>query len=318
MADYFLAWWNLENLFDLEDTPERSDKLQRTLKKELAGWNEAVLGKKLSQLAGVINRLNDSNGPDLLGVCEVENKTVLEKLTAVIAQNGRSYEIVHHESDDGRGIDVAFLYDPQVFTPKEIFDHWIVKRTATRDLLQVNFETTAGRVLVVVANHWPSRMAGKFESEPYRIVAAETLAYYHQRILEVLGKDTAIVVMGDFNDEPFDRSLTDHALGMRDARQVTNARSPKFLNLTWALMAEGTGSHFYSGFGMLDQLLVSKGIVKKGTPFSVKPDSVRIVAFDDMKTGGYDAPRRFGRPSDTLDEDGFSDHFPVAFVLREQ
>ena len=79
MSEYYVSWWNLENLFDLEKAP-RSDKLRRSIQKELKGWNETILNCKLDQISKIISQMNKDNGPDILGICEVENKTVLEKL----------------------------------------------------------------------------------------------------------------------------------------------------------------------------------------------------------------------------------------------
>ena len=200
MPDHFIAFWNVENLFDEKDSPRRSEKLQRTLKNELGGWTAAVLDRKIAQLGKVIRQLNQNRGPDLLGLCEIENDHVLRLLVQEIASTGRDYRIAHADMQDGRGIDVAFIYDSRVFTAHETFSHYIVKRTATRDLFQVNFRTAANRLLVVVGNHWPSRMGGQYESEPYRIIAGEALAYFHERIRELHGNDVAVLAMGDFND----------------------------------------------------------------------------------------------------------------------
>ncbi len=100
MSIYDLAWWNLENLFDVENSPDRSDKLQRAIGRELEGWDTDVLERKLQQLGRVIRQMNDGRGPDLLGVCEVENKHVLECLVDVLAPLGRNYAIVHANTLD--------------------------------------------------------------------------------------------------------------------------------------------------------------------------------------------------------------------------
>lgn len=312
----------MENLFDVENSTERSDKLNRVLKKELAGWDNQVLERKLDQLSKIILRMNDNKGPDILAICEVENENVLLKLIDKL--NGslpHSYSVVHADTRDRRGIDVAFLYDDNKFyVPSEIFSHWVVKRNATRDILQVNFRIkSSNRLLIVIGNHWPSRSGGQLESEPYRIVAGETIGYYHQRILEIYGKDTAIVVMGDFNDEPFNRSVTDHALAVNNEIKVMNARNPTFYNLMWPLMTGENGTSFYEGFNVIDQLWISKGIVK-GEIFSVQDSSVKIILFEDMvdDEGDYKKPLRFGRPSSKLNENGFSDHFPIGLILDEK
>ena len=148
--EYSIAWWNVENLFEIEDYPNRSDKLRRTLKNELRGWTKEILDKKISQLSKIISKMNNGNGPDILGICEVENKSVVEKLVNTLSNlQQHSYQIVHADTKDERGIDVAFIYDSNKFeiekdrnTGKDlIFSHFIVKRAATRDILQVNFKT---------------------------------------------------------------------------------------------------------------------------------------------------------------------------------
>jgi len=84
MANTFLAWWNLENLFDIENSPRRIPKLENQLKSELKGWTQAVLDTKITQLSSIIRQLNGGAGPDILGVCEVENKTVMDLLVHLL------------------------------------------------------------------------------------------------------------------------------------------------------------------------------------------------------------------------------------------
>lgn len=328
MPDHHIAFWNVENLFDVEDAPldRRPDKIRRALRvgsasSEVKGWTQAVLDRKLVQLASVILRMNAGRGPDVLGLCEVENRHVLDLLVVALAPSGRLYDVVHADTADRRGIDVAFLYDRSVFqvNPAEVFSHFIVKRTATRDLLQVTFRDPQGRALVCIANHWPSRLGGQFESEPFRIIAAETLAYFHERIVDILGKDVAILALGDFNDEPFDRSLAQHARTERTRAKVTRATLPSFLNLMWPPVGQLQGTHFHQNRpGVLDQVLASKGLLTGRTGFVIQPALTSVVAFPDMVKGSqYPQPRRFGRPSSrrNFDTDGFSDHYPIVAVV---
>ncbi len=316
--EYYAAFWNVENLFDVSNSPRRSDKLKRVLKNELSGWTEAILEKKLDQLASIIKKMNTNLGPDLLGVCEVENVYVLELLADKISQAGRSYKIAHDDSKDNRGIDVAFIYDSNKLTAHEIFSHYIQKRTATRDLFQVNFKTNSGKFLVAIGNHWPARLGGQYESEPYRMMAGETLAYFHERIRQIYGKDVAVLAMGDFNDEPFNRSLTEYARAEQTRTKVTRAHSAKFLNLMWPLMGEGLGSYFgQNDPKMLDQILVSKGLLTGNSGLKVVDNSVEVIRFKEMiKKGTYPVPLRFGRGR-KMNKKGFSDHYPVAVVIKE-
>jgi len=320
MADYFIAFWNLENLFDTFDSAERPEWLNNALKKELTGWTEQVLERKIQQLSQIIRSLNENRGPDLLGVCEVENRPVLERLVQSLAPLGRNYDIAHHDAGDQRGIDVAFLYDRDLFSAHEQFFHVILKRSGTRDLFQVNFKTRNETMLIVVGNHWPSRTGGQYESEPYRITAAETLSYWASRILDIQGKNVAVLMMGDFNDEPFNRSITEYALAGNSPKKVENSQEPRFLNLMWPFLGQGIGSHYFQNFpNVLDQLWISKGILTGASKMRVKENSAQIERLEAMiAPGEYKTPRRFSRPSaKDFDENGFSDHFPVSVVLNE-
>ena len=152
-------------------------------------------------------------------------------------------------------------------------------------------------------------------------MAGETLAYFHKRTLEIDGTNQALVVMGDFNDEPFDRSLVDYALSERVERRVKSKRSkkPYLLNLTWHLMGKGVGTHFFGGTpGMLDQILVNRPVLRDDSPFEVDMASLEILKLPEM-VASSGSPRRFGRPSSpkTFDDAGFSDHFPIAVTLNE-
>lgn len=312
-----VAFWNLENLFDIETAP-RIEKLQKTVGGALVGWDATLLDAKLGQLSKIVRAMNEGRGPDILCVCEVESTAVLAKLTArIAADGGRKYKIAHADTNDNRGIDVAFLYDGKVAKTKKsgMFQHWIVKRYATRELFQVNF-TLGDRKLVCVGNHWPSRTSGQYESEPYRMTAGETLAYWIERIHEEQGKDVAVVVLGDFNDEPFNRSITEYALATPDAARVGSARSQNnyLLNLMWPIAASGRGTHFYDGWNTLDQIMVSRGIVTGKSGWKVGSEA-KVEATTIMGSGANQTPKRFGIKPKERDTDGFSDHFPVSVVL---
>jgi endonuclease/exonuclease/phosphatase family metal-dependent hydrolase len=321
MPSYYVAFWNVENLFDVDGSPDRPDWLQSALARELAGWDAEVLSTKIGQLARIIRQMNGGRGPDVLGVCEIENEHVLRQLIEVLALTTRDYDVAHADTGDERGIDVAFLFDRAIFEKREQFSHVILKRNATRDLFQVTLGIKAsGRELIVIGNHWPARSAGVYESEPYRILAAETLSYWHERIMDIKGADMPVLAMGDFNDEPFSRSLTEYALSTLQSAKVLNARSPRFFNLMWPLHGQRLGTHYFDNYAnLLDQFLVSRPLLERGAPLRVDPESARIEAFPEMKgRGDYPAPRRFGRPSSGFDPTGFSDHYPIALMLHEK
>jgi len=321
-TQYHIAFWNLENLFDIENSPRRTDKVARALGKSIKGWTQALLDRKITQLSSIIQQMNLNRGPDLLGICEVENKFVVELLIQSLALLGKNYQVIHSDSPDQRGIDVAFIYDENLFKvplPLEdnVFSHFVLRRTATRDILQVTFQTVAHqRQLIVLGNHWPSRSGGQAESEAYRAMAGETLAYFHQRVLEVKGDTTPVLAMGDFNDEPFNTSLVNYALSQRVPSIVLKGQNPYLLNLMWTLMGKGLGTLYFDGPNVLDQFLINKNWLKSTARFRVNPDTANIVKLAPMvdKKG---QPIPFSGMGKPVNQNGFSDHFPIEIVITE-
>ena len=324
MNNHFIAWWNVENLFDVENSRNRPEYLASQLANELKGWTAEVLDKKIAQLAWVIKQMNGGQGPDILGVCEVENENVMLKLARALRGMGRSYQVIHHDTKDKRGIDVAFIYDAKKYgrdPEANIYTYEVMKRSATRDILQASLITQQGNELVVIGNHWPSRSGGKYKTAPYRMMVGETLSYWLQRIREEKGSDAAIFVMGDFNDQPHNRSLTDYALSTMSRNKVAYGRNPYLYNLMWPILGTRRASYVYAGRpNMLDQFMVTKGIAKKTGKFALDDDAVGLEIYDGMVSGRYSAPVRFGRPSSasTYNENGFSDHLPISMVLGEK
>jgi len=322
-SSYFVAWWNLENLFDYENSPRRSSKLRRVLGSSIRGWTPQLRDRKIAQLASVIAQMNDGAGPDLLGVCEVENEWVLSRLATAVSKllGGRGYAVAHADTADERGIDIAFLYDPVLFTAPldERFQHVVMRRTATREIFQVNFTTHRGRTWAVFGNHWPARSGGQLESAGYRAIAGETLAYFHERVLEVHGDDTPVLVMGDFNDEPPDPSLVQYALSTRQRAKVVGGDSPRLWNLMWEALGSREGSLYFENFpNLLDQFLVNKNMATSTDPLCADPASVQLVRFDGMTSGGaYPTPIPFGGMGNPVNLDGYSDHLPIALRVIE-
>ena len=324
--NYSLSWWNVENLFDVESSQQRPDYLQSRLASELRGWDADVLDRKLNQLATVIKQLNGDLGPDILGVCEVENRRVLEMLAGKLSSLGRRYGLAHHDMSDNRGIDIAFFYDEDLFEFEGQFSYEVLKRSATRDLFQVNLRTADSNPLIVIGNHWPARSGGIYESEPYRIMAGETLSYWMERIVQIRGRDIPVVVMGDFNDECFNRSLVDYAQSTNSLVRTRNARMPRLYNLMWPVSGEGIGSYYYDNFPcVIDQFMVSRGLLLNNAPLSLGRfaggNCVTVEKFPGMVGGGqYPAPIRFGRPASSPYNPmtGYSDHYPISMIIAER
>lgn len=318
---YSIAFWNLENYFDEENSPRRSARLQNKIGGDLVGWTPQLRDTKRDQLGSIIVQLNGGAGPDILGVCEVENQFVVDQLAQRLNQlmPGRNYTVEHHDTTDQRGIDVAMIFDRNLFTPVAQFSHFVMRRTSTRDIFQVNFESQQNRLLVVIGNHWPSRSGGALKSAAYRAIAGETLAYFHERILEAHGNATPIVVMGDFNDEPFDPSLRDYALSWRSRTKVLNATKPKFHNLMWPLMGQAIGTYYFNNVpNNLDQFMVNKNMLRANSLYRFIDNSVQIHQFPEMVSGGdYPTPIQFGGMGRAVNLNGFSDHYPIEMTIEE-
>jgi predicted extracellular nuclease len=316
-----VAWWNLENLFDHE-IAQRDPNLKRTLASELKGWTAAVRDRKIDQLASVIRSMFDGEGPALLGMCEIENETVASLLADAIELPHRDYQVVAHSSPDVRGVDTSFIVDRNLLSVVGT-DHQIVnKRRATRDIFWARFAVKAtGAEFVAIANHWPARSAGQYRSEPFRMLTGETHALVASRMLDRHdgGDDKLpIISMGDYNDEPFNRAMQEYLLGSRDPGRVRYSKSGHMLNLMWPLMhGHDPGTYLYeSNWGMLDQFLVSYGMLRGASPVRVDSDSVAIFRPDRVRESGG-RPRRFSRPAakSGMDADGYSDHFPILVQL---
>jgi endonuclease/exonuclease/phosphatase family metal-dependent hydrolase len=340
MPDHFVAFWNLENLFAPEDFVDREPWIAKQLASELEGWTEELFNTKIDQLSSIIRQMNNAQGPDILGVCEVENAFVLQQLSARLnAQlQNRNYDVAHVDAaQDRRGIDTAFVFDSLKYTldPNTIFSHFVMRRTGTRDITQVTFTTAAGNDLIAMCNHWPSRSGGTHESRGFRMTAGETLSYWHQRIWEERGNDIPIIAMGDFNDDPFDESLQIHARATRERGDVERAQTAvRFYNLAWRYLEQQGQDHkgdpkiingtlYYDGNGNLfDQILASKGLLIEASPIRVLEDTARIELFPEMVDHKVAfGPIRFGLPkgnaAKNVNPDGFSDHFPVSIILQE-
>jgi len=324
MIKHHIYWWNLENLFDIENSPRRSAFLNDALKGELKDWDIDVLHRKLDNLITIISKFNEGKGPDLLGVCEVENGFVIDLLIEKLKTSvNRNYGFVISDGQDKRGIDTVLVYDIDLYSPEpETFSLRIIKRNSTRDLFQVQLNTMSGNQLVCILNHWPSRSGGKFESQPYRIMVAENLAYWIERIYEELGDDTSILLMGDFNDEPYDRSIKDYLLAINNRALVKSnrVRNRYLYNPMFRFLDAQLGTYVYGNtLNILDQFMVSKSILSESPELPFQINSVSIIDYPDIVKGAYKTPVKFGRPSSpsSYNPNGYSDHLPIELVLNE-
>jgi hypothetical protein len=225
------AFWNLGNLFDTCSDPISND-FDFTPGK---GWTEATQAAKVANLASVIDAMFENTGPDLLGVCEVENEETLQQLIDAVQVRNDLVVMSYDDGPDLRGIDCALVYSNQIFEPFEITapeppapkGHIVHNRYPTRDIFEVPLRVLdTDHELIVYVNHWPSRSRGRYETEPLRIAAAnhlgrlidQRLKFTSQQLMDLPDSEASmaevqerwnrnILAMGDFNDEPFNRSV---------------------------------------------------------------------------------------------------------------
>jgi predicted extracellular nuclease len=294
---YRIAFWNVENLYDTINDPAIND--EEFLPGAKNAWTSARYVTKLNNLADVILDMNAGKGPSILGMAEVENRKVLEDLTTKTKLKKQKYGIVHHNSRDKRGIDVALIYkkkDFRVLTSYTVpVAGWADTAYPTRDILLVKGILGKTDTLFVIVNHWPSRRGGEQESGPKRLLAAKTL----QRLcdsLKAINAGSRIIALGDFNDEPTDASL----------KTVVSLQ-----NKMDSIKNSGDGTHYYKKEkSVLDQILVSQTLnggttLKCGTAYIFKQDRL----FAEVYKGDGPSPKRTWAGSRYIG--GYSDHLPV-------
>jgi predicted extracellular nuclease len=303
-----VGFYNVENLFDTIDDPNTFDG--EFLPDSAKAWNTDKYNTKLLNLSTVISDLNGGT-PDFLGLCEIENKLVIQDLIKTPLLRTAKYKIIHEESSDLRGIDVGAIYNPKVF---KYIEHGMEKidlsefQQITRDILWVKLEAKQTQEnFYFLVNHWPSRRGGLEESEPKRIKAAQTLAALSARLIKE-DPTANIVIMGDFNDEPSSHSL------QTVASETSNAQ---LFNLMADLEKNGKGSYCYrDDWNMLDQIIINSNLQDNKT-WRYVANSVQIKDNEALrqhseKYEGYPL-RTFGGRNYLA---GYSDHFAVSIQLR--
>lgn len=311
----YLAFWNLQNLFDTVDDPTIDDA--EFLPESELEWTEDRLDKKMYNLARIIRVMNDGNGPDLLGVCEVENQVVLDKMINKFLPD-LEYKTAYLESPDNRGIDNGLIYKSEKFKllnvqadTVHLSDGW-----PTRLIFGANLLTDENIKFTVFVNHWPSRRGGQELSEPNRIAAAQTLRYAVDRIFQT-DSQANIFIIGDFNDDPVNisilESLKANPIKCDSVKTELEIYPGKELfNLSYESYAEGNGSYKYKAtWNMLDQIIVS-GSVMVGKDFNYICNSFEVFSPGIIVTrSGKYAGTPFPTYGSRRYLGGYSDHFPV-------
>lgn len=318
--------WNVENLFDIQHDTLKND--QEFLPDAFRHWNYSRYKKKLADIANVITAVGEWNPPALVGLCEVENNTTLLDLIQYSPLKALDYRYVMTHSPDIRGIDVALLYQRDQF---KLLSHRSIpilppkQHRPTRDLLHVSGLLLSGDTLDVFVCHFPSRSGGAKASEPYRLRVAQKLRTEADSILHARFHPQ-VIIMGDFNDYPTDKSIREVLEAMAPPLDFTgNITGPATastplspLKLYHLLARKAKSRHFgsykYKGeWGLLDHLIVSGALLDSTKSFFTSEAKAHVarlpfLLIEDPKYGDDEPFRTY---KGMKYQGGFSDHLPI-------
>lgn len=309
-----IMFYNVENLFDTKNDSLKND--EEFLPDAPKRWNYPRYKDKLTKIAKVIVASGKAHVPDLVGLTEVENDTCMRDLVKYSPLREAGYRYVMTNSPDERGIDVALLYQRGTFkllNKEEIsIPHEKLGRSPTRNILYVSGQVLSGDTLDVFVCHMPSRAGGEAKSEPYRMATCMVLKAAVDVVMNAR-QHPNVVIMGDFNDYPHNRSLTQYLKASKPKKKI----EPNSLyNLFYGMKG---GTNRYRGeWGILDQIIVSGTLLQKGNGIWTTPEQAQILRHpflleEDDKYGG-DIPYRtyWGMKYNG----GYSDHLPVCVDLE--
>ena len=339
-----VAFYNFENLFDTINDPITNDEEWTPTGDQ--HWNSKKYRQKLENLARVLSEIGtaeNSNSPTFIGGVEIENRNVLEDLVKQPKLIDKEYGIIHFDSPDKRGIDVALLYQKKQFQPtsyiniplyvyreiqpiKETPKEDTAENLETEDVIQVNTKNyrvyTRDQLLVtgflngeeihIIINHWPSRAGGEKKSSPYR----ESAGALNRKIIDSLQQinpNAKVITMGDLNDSPFNNSVK-KALGAKG--KIQEVLPFGIYNPFEDMANKGLGTiAFRDAWDIFDQILISESLLQKDyNSYQYWKAGIYNKPFLIQKSGKYKGyPLRH-----SLTEIGFSDHFPVYIYLIKE
>lgn len=318
-----VAFYNLENLFDTINDPLKYDEASPIM--ELKANRSEIYEKKIKNMARVISNIGTdmvNNSPALIGVCEIENRKVLEDLVNDPLLLSKDYGIVHFEGPDRRSIDVALLYQKALFQPVEssshellIYDDLTRKRVFTRDQLLVSGKLD-GDLIYIIVNHWPSRSGGEARSRSKRVGAAKL----NKRIIDSLqsiNPYAKILTMGDLNDDPTNESVKKVLKAKKDKKKVPLKGIYNPFEKMFAEKGYGTTA-YRDAWSLFDQIMVTKPLIETDyTSYRFWKAGIYNKSYLSNKRGRWEGYpfRSFANGGFT---NGFSDHFPVyVYLIKE-
>lgn len=289
-------------------------------------WTKERYNQKLKNISQVISQLGKTetqSAPVIVGICEIENRQVVEDLVNQPALKSFNYGVAHFNSFDARGVDVALIYQKERFKVTKAIPHVVEifnddgSRSYTRDILQVT-GLLDGEEITFLVNHWPSRSGGEKASMPKRAKAAEVMKGIFDEI-RAENPDAKIMAMGDFNDDPVSPSIKKIMGAKGDKEKVKDA---DIYNIMEPMYKKGMGTLAYrDSWNLFDQILTTGNMVdnrKKYENYKIYKSEIFSPSYLVTPEGQYKGYpfRMYG--GDTYYANGHSDHFPVYTVLLRQ
>lgn len=309
-----IAFYNLENLFDtIPNNPEGRD--EEFTPNGSRQWNGQKYWSKIRNMAYCISEMKTKTtpyGPAIIGVSEIENKSVLDDLVKDPQIAQWNLQVVHHDSPDSRGVDVGCLYNPKFFKLENVTNHTLTGVSfRTRDQMCVVGNLWGQRIAVIV-NHWPSRLGGQEKSSPNREAAA-ALSKHIADSLWSIDPEIGVIVMGDLNDDPQDKSC---AVVLGGKKNIKDADKHGFYNPWWKKLDDGIGTLAYkSQWNLFDQIIISGNLATAPDDrwhfYRAEVLNKEFLRDTEGSRQGY--PLRTYSGGSFLN--GYSDHFPTELFL---
>jgi len=317
-----IAFYNLENLFDTINNPNKLDELSPIM--EIKSKRAVIYKDKLFKISNVLCEIGKERNnlpPSLIGVAEIENRSVLEDLISTPPLSNYNYGIIHYESPDLRGIDTALLYNKDVYKPtynKAISTNLYKEgqKIHTRDILWSTGYFMDEKIHLFI-NHWPSRRGGTKKSSILRKRVANTLKKHIDKVY-LENNDAKIIIMGDFNDSPTDKSIKT-VLGTKFYKNAL--KKQELYNPYGKMFLNGFNTLVYRGnLYLFDQIIFSKSFIsetKEYSSFLFYKAGVYNPYHMTLQSGKYKgSPKRSFSGGKYLG--GYSDHYPVySYLLKE-
>ncbi|MEI6348411.1 MAG: endonuclease/exonuclease/phosphatase family protein [Bacteroidota bacterium] len=314
-----IGFYNMENMYDTENDSLKSD--DDFTPDGANRWSKSRYWKKINNMARVISTIGGWDAPDIMGMCEVENLKVVKNLIFSEPLKKTKYRIIHYDSPDNRGIDVALIYRYDRF---RVINSRPIELTfpgepesKTRDILYVTGKIVGSNdTLHILVNHWPSRYGGYAATIEKRNRAADVVRQTVDSIRQA-NSGANVLIMGDLNDYPTDISVVEH---LKAKPSIENTTESDLINLMYTYQQAGKiGSHKYQEkWGVLDQIIVSQPLLKRKTGLRVAKEGAVIYRADfllvpDETYLGVKTNRTF---IGSRYNGGYSDHLPVFVDLE--